>query len=241
MSKFIRCFGKSLKYLSFAVGECFTKSKSDSIVQASKNGDVWKTLTLSSSSKQEPSKLKRGQKKLEKMQKNDPSWWATSPWRKENPESGDTKSCSLSTQSSRRYANGDRKSSFILIIYWLILSSVECWNSGLKERSVERRKKRTNRVGRLTTNWWKMKDYSKNTWRWVSIKIHPTIRCSRLRPITVLPRSCLHSASRVLCRKKSISHLMTHWSLVDKRQSIKGLKEIPLTSLTRPFKEFCQA
>ena len=117
MSKFIRCFGKSLKYLSFAVGECFTKSKSDSIVQASKNGDVWKTLTLSSSSKQEPSKLKRGQKKLEKMQKNDPSWWATSPWRKENPESGDTKSCSLSTQSSRRYANGDRKSSFILIIY----------------------------------------------------------------------------------------------------------------------------
>lgn len=241
MSKFIRCFGKSLKYLWFAVGECFTKSKSDSIVQASKNGDVWKTLTLSSTSKQEPSKLKRGQKKLEKMQKNDPSWWATSPWRKENPESGDTKSCSLSTQSSRRYANGDRKSSFILIIYWLVLSSVECWNSGLKERSVERRKKRTNRVGRLTTNWWKMKDYSKNTWRWVSIKIHPTIRCSRLRPITVLPRSCLHSASRVLCRKKSISHLMTHWSLVDKRQSIKGLKEIPLTSLTRPFKQFCQA
>ena len=138
-------------------------------------------------------------------------------------------------------ASSERKYSFILIIYLRILSSVECWNSGLKERSVERRKKKTNRVGRLTMNWWKMKDYSKNTWRWVSTKIHPTIRCCRLRPITVLPRSCLHGASRVYCRKKSISYLMTHWSIVDKRRSIKGLKEIPLTSLTRPFKKFCQA
>ena len=46
---------------------------------------------------------------------------------------------------------------------------VECWSSGLKERSVVRQRKRTNRAGRLTMNSWKMKDFSKNIWKWVSI------------------------------------------------------------------------
>ena len=86
-----------------------------------------------------------------------------------------------------------------------------------------------------------MKDYSKNTWRWVSIKRYPTVRCCVVRPITVLPHYCLHSASRVFCRKKSIPYLMTLWSFVDKQRSIKGLKEIPLTSLTRALKQYCQA